>query len=778
MNVEDELEVDEKLNTTIGKIAPWNLWCRLCAKQDVQNISVFFKDEHMVTSAGVREQNELGLNIAIAKYFCVQIKLNDELPDRLCTECFSLVTSLVNFNERVIKVQEMYKAFQSLSGITEMDYQTLRLKFGLPFDDRPHKFICRSLEEVQLLEEKPKLNEFNEKSFMEEAVMDILPTACNNVIEIKEENSIELTPPADENTYDFENRDVCDEDPFGSESEMKSDENSSFSECSGNNLRKTRRKEKHRTEIDASNINCFKKRQMQGKFGFKQTEEVGDGDGECNEIYTCKECAQTFKRISNYRTHMERKHGQVAVVHKFTCTDCPFTCNTQTQLNQHAVKHLPLTKRRIVPCPHCDHKFPTKTYVAQHIKYVHMNERSFICEECGEAVRSKGQLKQHMLTHTDYAPFECEVCKKGFKNQVRLKKHMETHNPNKHICAECGLQLNSRATLNRHLLVHSDVMQHKCDFCGRAFKRAKALKNHLILHTGLKPYSCDFCDRTFANGSNCRTHKRKAHPEELAALEASGEKAYTKNIPKLAVLKSVTRAADNLAPVVSKQSGNFAFGKKPQLPADSVGTVSRKQAKTLKQSIKTPTIDEYGATSNNNGNQTILSVAQTNNQHIDEEPNSLGQTIPTIDNIYNHLMKQTATNSDYSISSASIMNPIHTELKRPHSEESSPTDNSCVAIDITNVIAQQQAPLNQQILLPAQDSSVQNFCTAFIKQNKIGVKQQHTAALQQQHDEISIHSPASHISHHTEELSTASTSAAEANNFYSHIRQHTPDSYL
>lgn len=122
-----------------------------------------------------------------------------------------------------------------------------------------------------------------------------------------------------------------------------------------------------------------------------------------------------------------------------------------------------------------------------------------------------------------------------------MQHHMEIHDPNKHICSECGLQLNSRATLNRHLLVHSDKMTHKCDYCGRAFKRAKALKNHLILHTGLKPYSCDFCDRTFANGSNCRSHKKKAHPEELAAQEAAagGNKTYTKNIPKLEALKAV-----------------------------------------------------------------------------------------------------------------------------------------------------------------------------------------------------------------------------------------------
>lgn len=48
-----------------------------------------------------------------------------------------------------------------------------------------------------------------------------------------------------------------------------------------------------------------------------------------------------------------------------------------------------------------------------------------------------------------------------------------------------------------------------------------------------RPYVCPFCEKTFANGSNCRSHKKKAHPVELAALEASGEVLPAANIPKL-----------------------------------------------------------------------------------------------------------------------------------------------------------------------------------------------------------------------------------------------------
>lgn len=87
-------------------------------------------------------------------------------------------------------------------------------------------------------------------------------------------------------------------------------------------------------------------------------------------------------------------------------------------------------------------------------------------------------------------------------------------------------------------VVHSDQKKYKCQYCETSFKRSKALKNHLILHSGLRPYSCPFCEKTFANGSNCRSHKKKAHPTELAALEASGKSSNAApNIPRLEQLQ-------------------------------------------------------------------------------------------------------------------------------------------------------------------------------------------------------------------------------------------------
>ena len=52
------------------------------------------------------------------------------------------------------------------------------------------------------------------------------------------------------------------------------------------------------------------------------------------------------------------------------------------------------------------------------------------------------------------------------------------------------------------------------------FYSAKDLKNHLSIHTGERPHQCQFCDRKFIDNANCRKHKLKDHPDELAKYEA------------------------------------------------------------------------------------------------------------------------------------------------------------------------------------------------------------------------------------------------------------------
>ncbi|EDV54623.1 zinc finger protein 79 [Drosophila erecta] len=555
----------------------WRHWCRLCAKDDLQgNMNVFLKNE----DSG--EASSMELATAIGKYFWVNITRGEELPETICSECLSLVTSLVNFSERITRVQKLYCILQSTPNHESPNLHELRSKFGLLDEE--------TLTEVHYVDKKPKLDE----------QLEFLPEESTYELENP------LTPEEKQEKIDQEQDQPAEEreqeEPDERDADYDADEDGVLMNlCDAYGIQ----------EDDSS----------AGSFGDSSPsqEKAGQDAADSEKRHQCSECLRSYATAKTLQRHLRQDHGQTEPpTEQLQCPDCPKKFRLHYQLERHMKWHVPLPKRKQYACSSCDKKFATSASAQQHEQYMHLDERPrpVICEQCGVGVHSMSALKEHVLKHTDYAPFECEVCKKCFKSANRLKHHKETHDPHKYICPECGMQLNSRTTLNRHRLVHTDQMQHKCDYCGREFKRAKALKNHLILHTGLKPYSCDFCDRTFANGSNCRTHKKKSHPEELAAQEAAGGgRSHNRNIPKLEALKAFTKNKDNLSPVATKQSGCFAFGKKP-----------RQTIKDTPASNPASTQDAQPEPAPEPGGE---SVAQA------DPP---AAAIPTLDNIYNHIM--------------------------------------------------------------------------------------------------------------------------------------------
>lgn len=301
---------------------------------------------------------------------------------------------------------------------------------------------------------------------------------------------------------------------------------------------------------DDPNDSDYDDRDEDADFSENDEKISGDEDGMLRELkdtalaakilkYECEVCGKVFTKELILRRHMSHHHD-IPFELKFTCTVCgkAFKKDSHRRRHEKTVHKSADLSDTIYPCPFCEKKFQKAPNVKTHIKVVHSTEKPYICEECGKAFKTIGALKEHKYTHTEECPFQCSSCDKTFKNRARLKTHEDTHKDTTYVCTICGLQLNTRRTLKMHMLVHSDQKKHKCNYCGNEFKRAKALKNHLILHTGLKPYTCNFCDKTFANGSNCRSHKKKSHPYELAALEASGTKSYCQNMPKLEHLKA------------------------------------------------------------------------------------------------------------------------------------------------------------------------------------------------------------------------------------------------
>lgn len=236
------------------------------------------------------------------------------------------------------------------------------------------------------------------------------------------------------------------------------------------------------------------------------------------ETFDCGSCDKRFLHASELEMHTA-SHLPVEQ-RPYVCCKCARRFTTPQLLRHHERMHTPVELRMVHNCNFCQTKFATKSGLAMHIRAVHERLRPFVCDQCGKTFSTKGILEEHKVRHSDARPHVCEICNKCFKTKQRLTIHADTHEGTVYQCPHCPTRLNSRRTLRMHLFVHDSVARYKCNFCDKAFKRAKDLKNHNNLHTGVRPYSCPWCARTFANGSNCRAHKRRIHPVQLAAAEA------------------------------------------------------------------------------------------------------------------------------------------------------------------------------------------------------------------------------------------------------------------
>lgn len=232
-------------------------------------------------------------------------------------------------------------------------------------------------------------------------------------------------------------------------------------------------------------------------------------------VICCDKCPRTTKTLSAMSKHKMRHIPKSE--RKFCCSSCDKEFTSKETLRYHVRTHIPIEERKIYSCDLCELKFTTPSAAASHKRVVHDKIKSYMCDLCGYACGTCGELRQHRAIHSDDKPFACRKCDKRFKTYSNLKTHMDTHEDTSYVCYVCSRVLNSRRTLRKHLLVHDDQCRHVCSYCNKAFKRRQTLKVHMYTHTGDKPLTCKWCDERFSYASTLRSHRLRCHPDKMAA---------------------------------------------------------------------------------------------------------------------------------------------------------------------------------------------------------------------------------------------------------------------
>ncbi|KFO69701.1 Zinc finger protein 142, partial [Cuculus canorus] len=214
--------------------------------------------------------------------------------------------------------------------------------------------------------------------------------------------------------------------------------------------------------------------------------------------------------------HM-KGHGGTRV---YKCSDCEYTTKNRQKITWHIRIH---TGEKPYKCHLCKYACADPSRLKYHMR-IHKEERKYLCPDCGYKCKWVNQLKYHMTKHTGLKPYRCDECEYCTNRADALRVHKETRHQEARsfICEQCGKAFKTRFLLKTHLKKHSEEKPYVCNACGRAFRWAAGLRHHYLTHTNEHPFFCRYCPYKAKQKFQVIKHIQRHHPERGAGDFSKG----------------------------------------------------------------------------------------------------------------------------------------------------------------------------------------------------------------------------------------------------------------
>ncbi|XP_048880196.1 zinc finger protein 1035 [Brienomyrus brachyistius] len=295
---------------------------------------------------------------------------------------------------------------------------------------------------------------------------------------------------------------------------------------------------------------CYKKLRLVSHEKMCDPSATTYADASSSHLIACGKCGQTFNRKSNQIVH-ERKCTAKGIGTRSTdklkhrCPHCSKVFRYRSYLLRHLIVH---ARNKPHACMHCGHRYASHSRYLQHeafcngtykyrrsrdsikvVNSMHMSSdttskqtsepltegdsEEYNCKFCSKSFMRTGNLRRHILTHTEVNPYHCKSCESCFSRYDTLRQH-EDSCTGKKVRPEVRILKISLNDLGKgwknKLEKPTEAQKFHCQTCSKCFTTHANLSRHVTLqHITVKPFSCSRCGSSFSHECSLKKHNMK-----------------------------------------------------------------------------------------------------------------------------------------------------------------------------------------------------------------------------------------------------------------------------